>query len=243
MSPASRPRPRAPRVVRKEEGRIDILQAAAGLLAHHGYHGMSMRDLASATRMSLANLYNYFGSKEDLLFALQTRAFETLIAAAEEVSTSGGAEARLHAFILSHVRYVAGHRDIMRVLVEEAGALPPARRRAIRALKERYFRIGLALVRAVTPSRRARATAAETAALERATYSIFGMLNWVYAWYSPDRHGPPHEVARTIHRLALGGLRARAAGDRAFAATERHVGRLAVRSPIHLRPKPTAQEA
>jgi hypothetical protein len=126
------------------------------------------------------------------------------------------------------------------VLVEEAGALPPAQRRAVRALKERYFTIGLTLVRAVLPSRRARATATETAALERATYSIFGMLNWVYAWYVPDRHGPPHEVARTIHRLALGGLRVRASAAGAFAATERHVGRVAVRSPIHLHQKPTA---
>ncbi len=59
---------------------------------------MSMRDLAAATRMSLASFYNYFGSKEDLLFELQSRAFETLIAIAEEVSARGdpdGPPARL----------------------------------------------------------------------------------------------------------------------------------------------------
>jgi AcrR family transcriptional regulator len=41
----------------------EILTAAAHLLAARGYHGMSMRDLARATGMSLANLYNYFHSK------------------------------------------------------------------------------------------------------------------------------------------------------------------------------------
>ncbi len=225
--------PPSPRVARKEAGRVDILQAAAGLLATHGYHGMSMRDLAAAAGMSLANLYNYFGSKEDLLFALQTRSFETLIAIAAEVTAgAGNAEAQLHAFILSHVRYVSSHRDVMRVLVEEAGGLPPAQRRAVRALKERYFRLGLATVRAAQP----RGRPAGRRSLERITYSIFGMLNWVYAWYEPGRHGSPHEVARTIHRLAMTGMAGRASGRASLTATERHVERVAVRSPIHLHP-------
>jgi AcrR family transcriptional regulator len=221
---------------------MDILEAAAGLLAEHGYHGMSMRDLARATGMSLANLYNYFGSKDDLSYALQTRAFETLIASAEEATAgTGDAAARLHALILSHVRYVATHRDVMHVLVEEAGELPPPRRRAVRALKERYFRLGRDVVAAVAAVPRAHPDEAE---LDRATFCIFGMLNWVYGWYDPAHHGDAHEVARTIHRIAMSGLVARAPSRSSQNATERALARMRVRSPIRLpRPATAAKEA
>jgi AcrR family transcriptional regulator len=220
---------------RQERGRFGMLEAAAGLLAEHGYHGMSMRDLARATGMSLGNLYNYFGSKEDLLFALQTRAFETLIASAEEATRDADeGSARLHALILSHVRYVATHRDVMRVLVEEAGELSAARRHAIRELKDRYYRIGRSVVSAAAGGRGPAAAGAE---LERATYGIFGMLNWVYGWYDPARHGGPQEVARTIHRIAMNGLGAPAPSRSSQSATERRVARVRVRSPILPQPE------
>ncbi len=225
---------------RHERGRIEILEAAAPLLARHGYHGMSMRDLSRATGMSLANLYNYFASKEDLVFALQTRAFETLIDSAEE-AVAGARErsARLHAFILSHVRYIATHRDVMRVLVEGAGELPAERRRALRELKERYFEVGRAVVDAAAARPRGQA-ALSTDEVERATYSIFGMLNWVYAWYDAPRHGGPQEVSRTIHRIALSGLGARTPSRSSQSATERQVTRVRLRSPIRLHHKRVA---
>ncbi len=224
----------ARRASRREESRGDILRAAARLLAGRGYHGMSMRDLARATGMSLANLYNYFGSKEDLVFALQTRAFETLVGAAREaLEGAGDGEARLHAFVLSHVRYVANHGDVMRVLVEEAGELPPSRRRAVRDLKERYFGLGRDIVAEVVRGRAGGARGATgEAELDRLTYGIFGMLNWVYAWYRPGRHGTPQQIARSIHRIALTGLAARSPRPAVLTETERRVAGFRVRSPI-----------
>jgi AcrR family transcriptional regulator len=225
---------------RQERGRFEILEAAAPLFAMHGYHGMSMRDLARATGMSLANLYNYFAAKEDLAFALQTRAFETLIDSAEEaIAGVTDPRARLHALILSHVRYVATHRDVMRVLVEAAGELPPARRRAVRELKDLYFVLGREVVAAVAENAPGRATLS-AGELDPATYSIFGMLNWVYAWYDAGRHGGPQEVARTIHRIALSGLGAGTPTRSSQSATERKVTRVRVRSPIRLHRKEVA---
>lgn len=231
----SAPAGKRPRATRHEDGRGEILRAAATLLATHGYHGMSMRDLSRSTNMSLANLYNYFGSKEELAFDLQLHALEALVAAAREtIAGAAGGEARLHAFILGHVRYVASHPEVMRVLVEEAGALPPERRRALREIKEQYFALGREIVGSVVQRVRPRAgsAAADPRELDRATYSIFGMLNWVYGWYDAARHGDAHEVARTIHRIAMSGLVARSPTRSSQAATERLVSRVRVRSPI-----------
>lgn len=218
--------------------REELLTAAAHLLSSHGYHGMSMRDLARACGMSLANLYNYFGSKEDLVFALQTSAFETLIASAEQaLETVEGAEARLYAFIFSHVRFVTSNPDVTRVLVEEAGELPPKRRRVVRELKERYGEIGRRLVTAIhkegcgVPGS-VPAGAQSPAEVARSTYNIFGMLNWVYAWYDPAEHGTAQEVARSIHRIALCGLVAQCPTNAVLLKMERHVARLPVLSPV-----------
>ncbi|HET9989365.1 MAG TPA: TetR/AcrR family transcriptional regulator [Kofleriaceae bacterium] len=196
------------RALHRDDLRADVLEGAATPIARHGYHGMSMRDLAKATGKSLASFYHLFESKEEILFELQSQAFERLISTAEralvEVHDPVG---QLQIFVLNHVRYFAEQPDVMRVLVHEAAALPKSHRALIRALKQRYFEIARDIVRAlVTPDR-----GVDGLELERITYSVFGMLNWIYGWYEPARHGPPEQLARTIQHLALHGIDARGA--------------------------------
>ena len=214
-----------PRPSRQHEGRLEILEAAARFIARHGFHGMSMRDLANAMGKSLAGFYNYYRSKEDVLFELQVRAFETLVQSAETaISTAKNPWGRLYAFILQHLQYVASHPDVMHVLVQEAGALPAQRRKLVRAGKERYFAIAQTLVGEVIRSNAAhsagRKLPVDPAELERLTYALFGMLNWTYGWYQPDQHGSPEQLARTIYRLSLRGLRADATVDSAITSVE-----------------------
>jgi TetR/AcrR family transcriptional regulator, cholesterol catabolism regulator len=199
MKRTRKPRPEAARK------RLAILDAAARAIAEHGFHGMSMRDLAAQTGQVVAGFYHYFSSKDEVLFDIQTSAFETLIATAEDALR--GVESpreRLFAFIYQHVRYVAEHPDVMRVLVHEAGTLTPRQRAQVRTLKERYYDLGRAIIADLY---RGGAKGGRDD-LERTSYGIFGMLNWVYGWYEPARHGTPGEVARSLHRLALCGLTA-----------------------------------
>ncbi len=196
---------------RHQEQRGRILHAAASLLATEGYHGMSMRRLAKTAGTSLGNVYNYFSSKEDILFALQREAFEALCAATSEALAGiPDPVERLYGFISHHVGYFCEHPQVMRVLVHEAASLPGPRRRDVRALKERYFEIARDIVRDLIERGAGDHAAAreieDDAELERITYSIFGMLNWIYGWYRPERHGSPQKLARTIHEMALGGL-------------------------------------
>jgi AcrR family transcriptional regulator len=200
---------------RQAEQRQAILEAAAASIAAHGYHGMSMRELAAATGKGLSSLYHYFPSKEEILFALQQEAFQTLIGATEE-ALAGVEEpaARLYAFLSQHLRYLAERPDVMRVLIHEAGSLPPARRRILRQLKERYFAIGRGIVGELIAEGCGRPGAGGGpppggAELDRIAYSVFGMLNWIYGWYRPEHHGSARDLARTIHGIALCGLVAR----------------------------------
>lgn len=204
--------PAASRRRRPEQTRLELLEAAAHAIAEHGYHGMSLRRLAAACGRSLGNFYNHFPSKEALLHALHRDAFEQLLATATAATAAVDEPAsRLYAFILQHVRYVSDHPDVMRVLVYEAAALPSDARAEVRELKERYFAIGHDLVgaliqRGCVPAGVPGRPEESAAEIERATYAVFGMLNWVYAWYEADRHGDPATVARTLHSLAMCGL-------------------------------------
>ena len=194
---------------RHEAQRQEILDAAAAAIAEHGYHGMTMRGLARATESGLATFYNYFSSKEDLLFSLQSEAFETMTRSVQEALAEVGQPLdQLYVFVLNHLRYFVGHRAVMRVLVSEAAALPAGRRRTVRLLKEAYFKICRDIVADIY------AASVDTAEVERITYNIFGMLNWSYAWYDPKSHGSAEDVARTIHAMATGSLQQNNSGVR-----------------------------
>src|SRR5258708_32376573 len=56
-----------------------VLQHAAHIFCEKGYEGASMRDLSRAAGMSLAGLYHYFESKEELLYLIQKHTFTTII--------------------------------------------------------------------------------------------------------------------------------------------------------------------
>ena len=203
-----------------DEGRTEVLVRAATVIAEHGYHGMSMRDLAKATGRALGSFYHLFGSKEEILFELQERAFQQLLASATAVVQAPGTPAeRLHRFVANHVHFFVAEPAVMRVLVQEASTLPPKARGVIRALKQRYFALGESLLAGVAA--RPSGAPLEALEIERSTYCMFGMLNWIYGWYEPERHGTPDELARTIFDMTVSGVAGRPAPEPARLALVR----------------------
>lgn len=189
------------RAQRAQQRQLEILSAAATMVAARGFHGMSMRDLAKATGRNLSSLYNDFANKEALLLAIQLRAFESLNHAVEAACGAVlDPNGKLYAFIYQHVRYVVDHSAVMRVLVSEAGALGPDQRTQVRVLKVRYYRQLLPIVAALADS------AATPLVIERSTYHLFGMLNWLYGWYEVERHGSMVELADSIYAMAICGI-------------------------------------
>ncbi len=64
------------------EGKERIAAAAAGLFLNGGYHSTSVREIAQKAGLSVGSVFNYFTSKEEILFFLfsrnQERAQDTL---------------------------------------------------------------------------------------------------------------------------------------------------------------------
>ncbi len=76
-----------------------VLRRATAVFAEKGYHRASIRDISRATGMSLAGLYYYFTSKQQLLFLIADHShsgmLENALAAAAKARTPRDKLARL----------------------------------------------------------------------------------------------------------------------------------------------------
>jgi len=74
----------------REERKHRILEVARGLIADRGYEGVTMRDLADESLVSVPTLYNLFGGKQELLFAAVESYFLELLKGAESSGRDEG---------------------------------------------------------------------------------------------------------------------------------------------------------
>ncbi|MGE5692778.1 MAG: TetR/AcrR family transcriptional regulator, partial [Candidatus Zixiibacteriota bacterium] len=61
-----------------------LLGLAAHLIAQEGYQKASIRKVAAAARVSVSSPYHYFQKKEELLFQIQYKAFDSLVRSLRE---------------------------------------------------------------------------------------------------------------------------------------------------------------
>jgi AcrR family transcriptional regulator len=180
--------------------RLDhLLAQAARVFADNGFHSTTMRDLAAASRMSLAGMYYYVRGKTELLQLIQERSFTRVLDGARSaVQAQTDPVERLNAFIRHHVEYFASHMAEMKVLSHEAESLSGEGRRRVLAIKRRYVDLLETLLRDAAP---------DEPPLERnaAAYALFGMMNWIYNWYDPSGPVDSHRLADLIARIFLGG--------------------------------------
>ena len=73
----------------KEEIRARIQEVATEAFLKHGYQGVTMRDIAKKSAVSLGNLYNYYKSKEDLFDSLTTTSYLYLKRLLKQVDEHG----------------------------------------------------------------------------------------------------------------------------------------------------------
>ena len=91
-----------------------ILRTSARIFAAKGYHSTSMRDIARATKVSLAGLYYYCKSKEELLYLIQDNCFGRVLGRLEErLRDTADPVARLRLVIENHLSFFAANMSEM----------------------------------------------------------------------------------------------------------------------------------
>jgi AcrR family transcriptional regulator len=117
------PRGRTPRAVREAQ----MVAAAERLFAEHGYHGVSMDQIASASGITKPMLYDYFGSKEGLFLACMERARGRLFEAiGGAVRGASDAESAIRAGIYAFLTVANDQRATWPVLFGEGGRFSEA---------------------------------------------------------------------------------------------------------------------
>jgi TetR/AcrR family transcriptional regulator, cholesterol catabolism regulator len=177
------PSPRRTR--RRDARRDDILRAAGRMFRERGFADTGMRDIANAADLSAANLYHYFGGKDEILFYCQDRALDRMLAA--HVRT-----------LLDQVEGATAHLQIE--------SLPPALRERIVRKRDRYEH---ALRRLIVDGVRAGDFVAPDPAL--ITRAMLGALNWTVTWFRPDGPQDAEGVSRGVADVLLRGIATRSA--------------------------------
>jgi TetR/AcrR family transcriptional regulator, cholesterol catabolism regulator len=191
-----------------------IMRTAAGIFAEKGFHQASIRDISRATDISLAGLYHYFRSKEELLFRIQEHCFETVVQRAEQrLADVQGPEPRLRAFVENHLCFFVSNMKEMKVLSHEGETLSGAYREQVDARKRRYTALCAAIMLELKPD-------ASPAEARAAAFALFGMMNWIYNWYQPARDGGVAELADRMSQLFLFGCLAVPAGGQDVERTD-----------------------
>lgn len=199
---------------KNKNGLDGILNECARLMARKSYDGTSMRDLARVTDRSLAGLYHYFKNKEELLFLINHNGFSFLRESARTIHAREIVpEEKLLQFISNHIRYAVAHLDEMKIMLMGTRQFDKRRVKLINGLKYDYADAGRQVVAEYMQSVARKRGSPSKDELSRKTFLLFGMLNWISAWYSAQDYGTPEQLIGDIFNTFTQGVGA-AAGRR-----------------------------
>jgi AcrR family transcriptional regulator len=185
-----------------------IVDAATRLFGERGYHAVGMRELADAVGLRPASLYNHYGSKVELLFAIAHGTMVELHEGAQAaVARHEEPRERLRAWVEWHVGYHAANRERAKVADEQLGALDAARLAEVVAARDAYADLVKGLLDAgreahgwVVPHRSV------------LTNAITTMCTAVDGWFRPEGALSAQEVGALYADFVLAGLERGAAG-------------------------------
>jgi AcrR family transcriptional regulator len=198
---------------------VHVLKTSAAVFADKGYHSTSMRDISRATKMSLSGLYYYFKSKEELLFLIQDYCFSTVIDDCRRLLEGiDDPIRRLKLLIENHLNYFVQNMNEMKVLSHEADSISGDLFKKVNTKKRQYVNLVMSLLDEIARENRVNGVDVRVA-----TFSLFGMMNWIYNWYDPRKDVDVTGLSNNITRLFLSGF----LGDKALEAEKLETGRAA----------------
>ena len=134
-----------------------------------------MRDISRATEVSLAGLYHYCKSKEELLFLIQDNCFGRVLERLEErLAEETDPFQKLRIFIDNHLAFFAANMAEMKVLSHEADSLAGDLHQHVSGKKQKYTKLAVRYSRSYSSNNRLAAHRCY-----RCDYALFGMMNWI----------------------------------------------------------------
>jgi AcrR family transcriptional regulator len=157
--------------------------------------------------MSVAGLYYYCTSKEELLFAVCYHSFDVLLRTLRQTLRDvADPQEQLRRFILNHFEYFLSHMEAMQVVSHESGVLTGEFGARVTEIKRQYYLCCQQIIQGMLGE-----PDGDSLRLRTITLALFGMINWVYTWYRPGRDEDAKGLADCLTELFLRGVASQAA--------------------------------
>jgi AcrR family transcriptional regulator len=182
--------------------RVEILQSAACAFRRVGYHGATVEQIAAALHMKKGNLYYYFRSKEEILFACHQYSLDRLLGLFDRAEPGElRPDEKLHRLIVSFVHTILDELHGTALFLD-LEALTPAHLKVVIVRRDLFDR-GMRQV--IEEGIRAGTFASGNAKL--LSFAILGAVNWIPRWYNPEGPASSQEIAERFAEYLIGGLR------------------------------------
>ena len=169
-----------------------ILEKAGALFWQKGYHSTSMRDIALVCKCKPANIYNYFASKEDILYEVILDITEQTVSSIKHLEDDETTEPvdQLKSLIKSHFKFLVSKKQSS-VLISDTGLkeLTAEHRKSVIQLRDKYDNIMRRVIR--------RGIASGDFAVKDeklVTYFISSVIMRSSIWFSPKGQLSADEV-------------------------------------------------
>jgi AcrR family transcriptional regulator len=179
-----------------------VLSASSALFAKKGFERATIRDVSQATGMSLAGLYYYFKSKEELLFLIQFTTFDSLCENLKEIIKSEtDPESCLHSMITMHFEYFIRNMNDLKICSRELESLEGNYYQEVAEKRKEYFDLTQSIFEKISDK-----SGGSSADSRLASLYLFGTLNWIYQWYRPGRYPDATKLASQLSAIYLQGF-------------------------------------
>ena len=186
-----------------------ILSRASRLFWEKGYTETSMKDIAGACGFRPANLYNFFESKESILYEMLLLEMNEIVTPIRPLKDDAGIDpvAALRRLIETHMRLTLGDKRASKLLFDVSlKNLSAAHRKKIIRLRDEYDEIGTAIVRRGVDSGVFSGAVDEKISV----YAIASIIARSRIWFSPGGTYSIDDIIDFVFTFALNGLGAKA---------------------------------
>lgn len=184
-----------------EERRIQIMRSLTGILRDRHLSSLTMQDIALRLGMTKGNLYNYFRSKQELLYECHTKAMENSLALLDTArAASPTASGQLRALMMALAHSVVND-PYGAVITTDLDSLSPQQRRHYLTLRDR-FEQGLRDIVADGMG----SGEFIPADVKLTSFALLGSFQWISRWYRADGPSGPEEIGALFADLFLRAL-------------------------------------
>ncbi len=186
---------------RQSEKILAIARVAAELFGRKGYLETSIDDLAAAAGVTKGGVYHYFTSKAEILYFICSTYVDLDLENLEQSlrGIEDGVE-KIKFIIFRHIENYVANEYGAKTLLNEAYCLPSRYFKQVKEREKQYLRIvALALSETLAPG-------VKKDTVTALTFTLFGMMNWIYSWYDPRKSMKPRELSGLIFEIFTKGM-------------------------------------